>query len=216
MKEHRYLDLIGNRNMVIKTQNGRSTQVWYFHQQSLTIRTKLNNQSWDIKSAGKTNNMQIWSTNSGWFQIFKYDQKEKMFINLSNNKVLDVSGGKDAEGQAVIVWGRHGKPNQRWRVQYTDQVTQQTKGMNEDFGFVCNKPFYIVSRLPMRRVAESIGANNITIRRWRKNQKMQQWTFNCADKTIRSNHWKNYAMEIQSNGGSSNLRTTSGINSRWW
>jgi hypothetical protein len=72
MKEHRYLDLIGNRNMVIKTQNGRSTQVWYFHQQSLTIRTKLNNQSWDIKSAGRTRNMQIWSTNSGWFQIFKY------------------------------------------------------------------------------------------------------------------------------------------------
>jgi hypothetical protein len=42
--------------------------------------------------------MQVWSTNSGWFQIFKYDQKEKMFINLSNNKVLDVSGGRDAEG----------------------------------------------------------------------------------------------------------------------
>ena len=45
---HRYLDLINNRNMVIKTPNGRSTQVWYFHQQSLTIKTKLNNQSWDI------------------------------------------------------------------------------------------------------------------------------------------------------------------------
>jgi hypothetical protein len=27
----RYLDLINNRNMVIKTQNGRKTQVWYFH-----------------------------------------------------------------------------------------------------------------------------------------------------------------------------------------
>ena len=27
----RYLDLINNRNFVIKTQNGRKTQVWYFH-----------------------------------------------------------------------------------------------------------------------------------------------------------------------------------------
>ena len=27
----RYLDLINNRNMVIKTPNGRKTQVWYFH-----------------------------------------------------------------------------------------------------------------------------------------------------------------------------------------
>jgi hypothetical protein len=67
MGSRRYLDLINNRNMVIKTQNGRRTQVWYFHQQSLTIRTRYNNQSWDIKSSGRTNDMQIWSTNSGWF-----------------------------------------------------------------------------------------------------------------------------------------------------
>ena len=63
----RYLDLINNRNMVIKVNNGRNTQQWYFDQKSLTIKTKYNNQSFDIKSAGKTNNMQIWSTNSGWF-----------------------------------------------------------------------------------------------------------------------------------------------------
>jgi hypothetical protein len=45
---NRYLDLPDNRNMVIKTSNGRRQQVWYFHQQSLTIRTRYNNQSWDI------------------------------------------------------------------------------------------------------------------------------------------------------------------------
>jgi membrane carboxypeptidase/penicillin-binding protein PbpC len=66
MKSGRYLDLIG-RAFVIKTRNGRNTQQWYFHQQSLTIRSRSNNQSWDIKSAGKTNNMQVWSTNSGWW-----------------------------------------------------------------------------------------------------------------------------------------------------
>jgi len=95
----RYLDLINNRNMVIKTPNGRKTQVWYFHQQSMTIRTRYNNQSWDIKNAGKTNDMQIWSTNSGWFQIFKYEKNQ--FINWENNKVLDVTSSKDEEGQAV-------------------------------------------------------------------------------------------------------------------
>jgi membrane carboxypeptidase/penicillin-binding protein PbpC len=67
LPDHRYLDLINNRNMVIKTPNGRKTQIWYFDQKSLTIKTRYNNQSWDIKSAGKTNDMQIWSTNSGWF-----------------------------------------------------------------------------------------------------------------------------------------------------
>jgi hypothetical protein len=67
LPDGRYLDLINNRNMVIKTPNGRTTQKWYFHQQSLTIRTRYNNQSFDIKSSGRTNNMQIWSTNSGWW-----------------------------------------------------------------------------------------------------------------------------------------------------
>jgi hypothetical protein len=67
LKEHRFLDLLDNRRMAIKTRNGRTSQVWYFHQQSLTIRSKMNNQSWDIKSSGRTNEMQIWSTNSGWW-----------------------------------------------------------------------------------------------------------------------------------------------------
>jgi hypothetical protein len=67
LPEGRYLDTPDNRNMAIKIKNGRKSQVWYFHQQSLTIRTRMNNQSWDIKSAGRTNDMQIWSTNSGWF-----------------------------------------------------------------------------------------------------------------------------------------------------
>jgi hypothetical protein len=67
LDENRYLDLINNRNMVIKTQNGRNTQTWFFDQKSMTIKTMLNKQSWDIKSSGKTNNMQIWSTNSGWW-----------------------------------------------------------------------------------------------------------------------------------------------------
>jgi hypothetical protein len=31
LSSNRYLDLISNRNMVIKTPNGRKTQVWYFH-----------------------------------------------------------------------------------------------------------------------------------------------------------------------------------------
>jgi hypothetical protein len=46
LPDNRYLDLINNKNMVIKTPNGRKTQVWYFHQQSLSIRTRYNNYSW--------------------------------------------------------------------------------------------------------------------------------------------------------------------------
>jgi S-adenosylmethionine synthetase len=67
MKENRYLDLINNRNMVIKTRNGRKEQTWFFDQKSLTIKTMLNKQSFDIKGSGKTEDMQIWSTNSNWW-----------------------------------------------------------------------------------------------------------------------------------------------------
>jgi membrane carboxypeptidase/penicillin-binding protein PbpC len=62
MGKRRFLDIIG-RDLVIKTRNGRKTQKWYFHQKSLTIRSRSNNQSWDIKSSGRTNNMQVYSTN---------------------------------------------------------------------------------------------------------------------------------------------------------
>jgi hypothetical protein len=108
--------------------------------------------------------MQIWSTNSGWHQVFYY--KDEYFFNPTNNKVLDVSGGKDEEGQAVIVWNRNGKQggtvNQRWKIVYLDQAAKtRTKGFNKEFGFHINRPFYIRSRLPMKRVAECHGANNV-------------------------------------------------------
>jgi hypothetical protein len=62
MRRGRYLDLINNRNMVIKTRNGRKTQLWWFDQRSLTIKTRLNNQSWDIQSNGKSQEMRVYST----------------------------------------------------------------------------------------------------------------------------------------------------------
>jgi hypothetical protein len=110
-----------------------------------------------------------------------------MFVNIQDNRVLDVISGKDKEGQQVIAWKRHGGANQRWKVVYLDKAPkEQTKGMNEEFGFWCQKPFYLRSRLPMKRVAECHGANNVWLRRWRKNTIAQQFFFDCTSKTIRS------------------------------
>jgi hypothetical protein len=92
----------------------------------------------------------------------------------------------------------------------------ETKGLNEEFGFHINRPFYLVSQLPFNRVLECIGATHLYIKRWRKNVTQQQFFFDEKTKTIRSKTWTNYAMQITSNGGSNNLKMTSGINSRWW
>jgi len=65
--EKRYLDVIGN-NVVVKTPNEFDSQVWYFDQSTKTIRNTLQkNKSLDIQNSGNTNNLQIWSTNGGWY-----------------------------------------------------------------------------------------------------------------------------------------------------
>jgi hypothetical protein len=70
---------------------------------------------------------------------------------------MDVSGGKDAEGQNVQVWNRHNGVNQRWKIVYLDEADKEaTKGLNKDFGLFVNKPFFIVSRMPMKRVIEVV------------------------------------------------------------
>jgi hypothetical protein len=67
LRSGRYLELVDGRNLVIKTRNGRNTQTFYFHQQSLTIRSRSNNQSIEIQNSGRHANLRVWSTNSKWW-----------------------------------------------------------------------------------------------------------------------------------------------------
>ena len=67
LSSNKYLDLISNTNFAIKTRNGRKSQIWWFDQKSLTIRTKYNNQSWHINSNGGASSMRIYSTQSRWW-----------------------------------------------------------------------------------------------------------------------------------------------------
>jgi hypothetical protein len=45
----------------------------------------------------------------------------------------------------------------------------ETKGLNEEFGFHINRPFYFVSQLPFNRVVEMLGGTNLVLKRWRNN-----------------------------------------------
>jgi hypothetical protein len=136
---------------------------------------------------------------------------------MYNNKYLDVSGSKDVEGQSVGVWGRSGGANQRWRIVYLDKHDGfQTEGVHQDFGFHINRPFYIRSRLPMKRVVEMVGASNIVLKRYVTGRAAQQFVFHGDSKHVQSNHWKNYCIEIHGNGGSKNIGARANCISRWW
>jgi hypothetical protein len=66
--------------------------------------------------------MQAWNTNSGWFQLFKWDEKSGTFFNVKNDKVLDVAGGKDEEATNVQVWKKNGSKAQSWKLVYKSDL----------------------------------------------------------------------------------------------
>jgi len=215
LPDNRYLDLINNRNMVIKTKNGRRTQVWYFHQQSLTIRTRYNNQSWDIKSAGRTNDMQIWSTNSGWFQVFKYQGNQ--FINWSNSKVLEVQNqnlNTDAENRNIMVGNRGKDIRQQWEVIYVDEYSEPKKGeLNSDFGLYVERDFYVVNQMASHKYLDLINNRNMVIKT-QNGRRTQVWYFHQQSKTIRT-RYNNQSWDIKSAGRTNNMQIWS-TNSGWF
>jgi hypothetical protein len=75
-----------------------------------------------------------------------------------------------------------------------------------------NRPFYLVSRLPMKRVVELAGASRVVLKRFVKGRLGQQFYFDGKSKTIRSQQWKNYCVEMINK---TTLRGTSGIHSRF-
>jgi hypothetical protein len=77
------------------------------------------------------------------------------------------------------------------------------------------RPFYVRSRMPMRRVVECVSNAYTRLKRYAKGRKAQQWVFDNKSKTLQSYYWRNRAVEITSSGNSSTLRMNS-VTSRWW
>lgn len=88
--------------------------------------------------------MQVWYTNSRWFQLFRY--KDEFIVN-TRGLVFDVSGNHDRENQRVIVHSKHGGLNQRWTIMYVDDMTPDPKKGEEvkEWGLSVYRPFHIVS-----------------------------------------------------------------------
>jgi hypothetical protein len=65
-------------------------------------------------------------------------------------------------------------------------------------GFKVDEVFFFRSKLPMQRVAECVGANNVVLKKWAKGRKAQQWKFNPTTKTINNNYWTSYVFNMES------------------
>jgi hypothetical protein len=100
---------------------------------------------------------------------------------------------------------------------YKDEAKgPQTKGLNKDFGFHVNRPFYFRSRMPFHRVMAMHGNSHMYIQRWKRNNNPQMFWFDPVSKTIRNQHWKGHAITLPGNGNSRGHVRTAGVTSRWW
>jgi hypothetical protein len=97
--ENRFLDLVSNRG-VIKTRNGRDTQVYRFDMKFRTIKSKGYSTAWSHSLDMRNKWMYVYGTGSQWHQLFRYNSQNKQVYN-QNGKVLDIQDNKDQEGAYV-------------------------------------------------------------------------------------------------------------------
>lgn len=95
--------------------------------------------------------------------MFKYN-KDGNIVN-TKGKVFDVSSALDAENRQVIAWNRHNGLNQQWDIVYVDEAKPEPKKgeMSPKWGFIVERPFYIVSQMKSNRYL-SILNNNAVIK----------------------------------------------------
>jgi hypothetical protein len=76
----------------------------------------------------------------------------------------------------------------------------------------------MISQLPSNRFLEMHGNTHVYITDNLVNppKKAHQFVFDLVSKTIRNNNWKNYILNIHSNGASAVAIMTTTKNSRWW
>lgn len=140
LPKHRHLTVIPSmRHAVIKTPNGNRNQKFYFEWATRSIK-RVQDTRYSLM-ARNNNEVGYGSIHEKQKIVFRYEKG--YLINPATNKVMDVSGGKDAETQKVIMWNKHNGANQRWRIVYVDQFKEQNKGLIEEFGLFANRPFYI-------------------------------------------------------------------------
>ena len=189
MAGKRLLTLQG-KNFVVQSRNHSPEQLFRYDESSRTIRSFVNQQnSVAIEHHGRSRNVISKKTDGAWYQSFHTDGN--LLIN-ERGLVLDVAGAKDRDGQNVIVWKKHGKLNQQWKIEYVDADTIQN-------GLIPDKPFKILSKMPGGR-AITRSKNNGTIRDARKGDNNQIFVFDSQTGSIQPKQDDKSAMDIGEEG----------------
>jgi hypothetical protein len=97
-------------------------------------------------------------------------------VNVGDNRMLTLKDGQNKEAQPIIASKDLGRSSsQFWLIRYADALgdeSYQKKGQRDaDHNMLALEPFYLRSKLPMQRVAECVGANNVTLKKWYNNRK---------------------------------------------
>jgi hypothetical protein len=110
---------VNGRNLVLSRKTNSSSMQFFFDQKSRTIKSWSNKErSIDIQSSGASSNLQIWNTNSQWWQTFRFLGEN---LVSSRGRVVDVAGGVDNENSNIIVASKNNKMSQRWTIVYVDE-----------------------------------------------------------------------------------------------
>jgi hypothetical protein len=145
-----------------------------------------------IERQGNGNRVHAWdASRPRWFQQWIY--KNGKIWNENKNQVIEVNGRRDTCGAKLIINRDQGSNAlyQLWDVVYFDEATKEGakklvpgKGdLDEDFGMVAERPFYIVSALKEERVLDAFDQFEVGIKT-RSSRPSQLWIFDAQNKVI--------------------------------
>lgn len=184
----RYLTFSGN-NFVIKAKQDSPQQLFMYDAKTKTIATYANQKKvFDIADEGKSRDLIAQDRNGRWDQQFNI--RGEHILNI-RGLALDVSGGRDKEGQNVIVWRKHNGKNQKWNIVYKDEDTVQT-------GIIPDKPFRLVTKMRSGRVLTRAG-NNVVIRS-RNDKEDQIFVMDSKTNTIEPSRNRKVSLDIGDGG----------------
>jgi hypothetical protein len=163
------------RHIVVKTRLNKSSQRWYFDQNSLTIKNVQRGWSISMHNRNSKANQRDYiylanthgRTNNSW-QRFRWNEKESALELVKDGRRLDIHGALDHENQICDYHPRDSnRPTQKWKLVYADKMEKiQSKG--EANGFRIGKPFYIQTQFgrgkgELRRVVQAHGHHHVRL-----------------------------------------------------